>query len=93
MPEKMTKVQMPNIGVVDAVEVGITESTERWTELALEDGTLIRTKPVILTVLRIEGHYDPDGNPLYQIKANQVMMAEAPDHLKKGAPGGGSTAH
>jgi len=84
--EKKAKIQVPNVGFVDAVEVEITESSERWTEVKLADGTTIRTKPVILTVFRVDGHYDQDGNPIYQIKANQVMTASAPDHLKKGAP-------
>ncbi|MBI2828041.1 MAG: hypothetical protein HYX77_02055 [Acidobacteria bacterium] len=85
MAETKTKIQVPNVGLVDAVEVEITESSERWTDVKLADGTTIRTKPVILTVFRVDGHYDQDGNPIYQIKANQVMTATAPDHLKKGA--------
>ena len=93
MAEKKTKVQLPNIGVVDAVEVGIKESAERWTEIQLDDGTLIRIRPVVLTVFRIEGHYDQDGNPLYQVKANQVMTADAQEHLKKDAIASGSKAH
>jgi hypothetical protein len=72
--------------MVDAVEVEIEVSTERWTEVTLKDGSLIRIKPVILSVLRIDGQYDQEGNPVYQVKANQVMTASAPDHLKKNAP-------
>lgn len=91
MAEKKAKIQVPNVGLVDAVEVEITESSERWTEVKLADGTTIRTKPVILTVYRVDGHYDQEGNPIYQIKANQVMTASAPDHLKKGAASSSKT--
>lgn len=97
VPEKKTKIQLPGIdGVVDAVEVPVTEATERWTEIHLSDGTVIRTKPVILSVMRIENHrienhYDPEGNPMYQVKANQIMTADAPDRLRKGAPGSSKT--
>ena len=91
MPEKKTKVQLPSGEVADAVDVAITESTERWTDIHLSDGTVIRTKPIILGVVRIEGQYDQEGNPLYQVKANQIMTAESPEHLRKGAAG--STKH
>ena len=84
MADKKTKVQMPGLGMVDGVELTF-ESTERWTEVKLSDGTTLRTKPVILGVVRVEGHYDADGNPLYALKANAVMTADVPEHLKKGA--------
>jgi hypothetical protein len=71
--------------MVDAVEVDVLESSERWTDITLADGTTLRLKAVILGVLRLEGQYDQEGNPVYQIKANQVMTASCPDHLKRGA--------
>ena len=90
--ERKTKVQIPGIpGMVDATEVAVDEATERWTDLKLADGTEIRIKTVVLAVIRLEGQYDPEGNPMYQIKANQIMTASAPDHLRKGA--GGSKPH
>lgn len=88
----MPKVQLPGSQTaVDATEVNVEEATERWTDIRLADGSQIRIKTVILGVLRLEGQYDGDGNPLYQLKANQVMTVNSPDHLRKGA--GGPTAH
>lgn len=92
MPEKRTKIQLPGLGLVDAIEVDILESNERWTEIKLADGTTIRTKPVILSVLRVENKFDPEGNPIYQLKANQVMTANVPEELKKGS-GSSSQTH
>jgi hypothetical protein len=89
--EKKTKVQMPNGTVIEGTQVDVTESSEKWTEVKLSDGTTIRTKPVILSVIRIDGQYDPEGNPMYQLKANQVMIADSPDHLKKDASGSPKT--
>lgn len=91
MPEKKTKIQVPGLGLVDAVEVEVTESTERWTEVKLSDGTVIRAKPVVVGVLRIEGHFDQEGNPMYQLKASQIMTVNAPDHLRKDASGSPKT--
>ena len=92
MAEGKTKIQMPNGAVVEAVEVEIKESREKWTEIDLSDGTTIRTKPVVLSVVRIENQWDPEGNPVYQLKANQVMTARSPEHLKKDASAS-STKH
>ena len=85
VPEKRIKVELPNVGLVEAVQVPINESTEKWSDVQLGDCTVLRLKPVVISVFRIDGHYDQDGNPVYQIKANQVMAVEAPEHLRKGA--------
>ena len=92
MPNKTLKVPLPGSQtMVDAVEVGVEEATERWTDILLADGSQIRIKTVILGVVRLVGNYDNDGNPMYQLKANQVMTVSSPEHLQKGA--GESKAH
>ena len=87
--ERKTKIPMPPDGrLVEGFEVPVVESTERWTETKLEDGTVLRIKPSILSAVRIPGQWDPDGNPMYALKAaNAMMIAEAPDHLKRGYAG------
>lgn len=47
VPEKKITVQMPNVGTVNAFEVGVAESNERWTDIGLEDGTSLRLKSVV----------------------------------------------
>jgi len=85
MPEKKTKVTLPN-GTFDASEVSVKESTERWTDIELEDGTKLRFKPTIISALRVDGQYDGDGNPVYAVKSsNTMVVASAPSHLRKGA--------
>ncbi len=87
MSEKRVKISFPPPSgpLVDASEVPVTESTERWTDVTLEDGTKLRLKPTVLSVTRLDGQYDPDGNPMYLLKSSQVMVADAPPHLRKGA--------
>lgn len=87
MPEKRTKVQLQTGALADAVEIGVKESTERWTDVTLDDGSTLKIKTVIMGALRVEGQWDPEGNPLYMVKANQVMAVSAPDHLRKGGGG------
>ena len=88
MPEKKIKVEMPTLGAVDAFEVSVAESIEKWTEIRLDDGSVLRLKPVVLRALRVEGRYDSEGNPIYQLKVNQIMaVVSAPDHLRQGGSG------
>jgi hypothetical protein len=70
---------------VDAFEVPILESTERWTELTLEDGAVIRLKPMIVGVIRVEGQWDQEGNPIYAIKGgpNLMSIVSVPERLKR----------
>jgi hypothetical protein len=74
------------VKMIEGNEVPITESTERWTELHLEDGAIIRVKPNVLSAIRVDGQYDQDGNPMYALKGSQTMtIVSVPDHLRKGS--------
>jgi hypothetical protein len=70
---------------VQGFEVPIQESIDRWTELTLEDGAVIRIKPMVLGVIRLHNQWDPEGNPLYAIKGGQnvTTIVRVPDHLRK----------
>jgi hypothetical protein len=59
---------------VEASEVPIEESTERWTEIKLADGAVLRIKLIVGAVYRIEGKTDPDGNPMYAVKSTNHMV-------------------
>jgi hypothetical protein len=91
MAEKPIKVMFPPINgqMVDAVVVPINESVERWTDLTLEDGSNVRLKVNALSAARIENNWDKDGNPIYMITSNQVMIVgSAPEKLRKPQPQG-----
>lgn len=86
VPEKKVKVPIPGKGMVEGTEVPLIESVERWTELKLEDGSVLRVKPVVMSVIRIDGEYDPQGNPVYAIQGGQTMvLGSAPDRLRQSA--------
>ena len=87
MAEKKIQAQVPGVdGLVDAFEVSVDESTERWSEVKLADGSVLRIKPVVISAIRVDGKYDQDGNPIYSVKVNQIMtVASAPERLRKGA--------
>jgi hypothetical protein len=83
--ERKVKISMPDGKISDGFEVPVLESTERWTEIKLEDGSVLRIKPSIIAAIRIPGQYDQEGNPMYVLKAtNSMMVAESADIHKKG---------
>jgi hypothetical protein len=86
MAEQKTKIPFPPPGgpAVDAWDVPITSSTERWSEYELEDGTVIRAKVNAIKFVRLEGQFDPEGNPLYAMFAqNMQIIGSVPDKLKR----------
>jgi len=84
MPNRKRKVQMPPDGrEVTAEEIPIQSSTEHWNEYLLSDGSVVRMKNVVTEALRLEGEYDPAGNPVYIVQSTNVMNVSAPDELRR----------
>jgi len=86
MPEKKIKIPFPTptSPLKEGIEIAVRESTERWSEIQLEDGSVLRLKPSVLSAVRIIGEYDPEDNPMYALKAGQVLViASAPDSLRR----------
>jgi hypothetical protein len=70
---------------VDGLEVRFRSNHEEWNDYTLEDGTSIRMKAVVSEVIRLDGEYDGEGNPVYLVKSTNVLVTKAPDNLKRGA--------
>ena len=83
MAERRTKVLFGD-RTVEGHEVPIDSSAEKWSEFVLEDGTVIRAKVSIISAIRLDGEYDPAGNPAYQINASPVIgIIYSEEKLKK----------
>jgi hypothetical protein len=95
MADRRFKIRLPHIPhELEAVEVPVMESTDRWTEVKLADGSTLRIKVVVVSAARVEGQWDPDGNPLYTVRANQIMtVADSPQALRKPDPAPGGQTH
>jgi hypothetical protein len=85
MADQKVKLNAPGLGLVEGTVVQITESIDRWTEIKLEDGTTLRVKPVVISAARLDGRFDPQGNPMYIVQAQSAMTVIAPDHLRQPA--------
>jgi hypothetical protein len=90
MPERKIRIPYPTpvSPMMDGVEVSVKESTERWTDILLDDGTQLRLKANVLSAVRIVGEYDPEGNPMYALKAGQTLtILSSPENLRRPTPG------
>lgn len=56
---------------------------EHWNEYIVEDGSLLRVKLVATEVIRLDGQYDQEGNPVYILNSTNVMVVAAPDELRR----------
>jgi hypothetical protein len=74
------KIIGPDGDPVEARKIEIVESHENWSIYKLEDGTVIRLKPVTGDVLRLEA-YNEFGEPIYIVRSKNFISADVPDTL------------
>jgi len=75
----------PAGAVSTAQDVDVLEAKEVWSEYRLSDGTVLRIKPVMITISRVEGEHTIEGDPVYNMKSTLVTDVRAPKELKKSA--------
>ena len=84
MVERITKVTLPTGKIADGIEVPIEELNERWSEIKLEDGTIIRIKLSLISAVRVPGQYDQVGNPMYIMNMTPtIAILSVPEELRK----------
>jgi hypothetical protein len=55
-----------------STDVEIVDTKEAWSEYRLADGTVLRVKPVMLAISRVEGAEATNGEPVYNMKSTLV---------------------
>ena len=75
----------------DVTELGFQNVREHWNEYLLDDGTIVKLKPVATSALRVEGVRDQQGNPVYVIESTNVLTVK-PFEKKTGGEGGDRNA-
>lgn len=77
------KIQLPKGGEVEAMDIDFETVKEDWNEYKLEDGTILKFKTIVSSVIRTED-YDPmTGDPIYHIRSTNVMRVRVPNELKR----------
>ena len=77
-------VPLPTGGTAEGIEVQVEESSEKWSEFTLQDGTVSRAKVTLTSAVRVDTVYDPMGYPLYQTNLTPVLsIVSVPANLRK----------
>jgi len=79
----MKQITGPDGNQYQTSDVEVLESTERWSEYKLSDGSTVRVKQVLTQISRVEGEHDATGNPVYMIAAQPVVSVSATDESLK----------
>lgn len=82
MPEEKRKISISGTEV-DATVMPFQAGAENWNEYLLNDGTVLRVKLVATEVLRLDGVYSDDGEPVYLVKSQNVTATSVPNSLRK----------
>ena len=73
-----------NLGGKEVMGEEVEFETERegWNTYILHDGTKLRVKAVVASIIRLD-EYLPTGDPIYLVNASNVVATDVPDQLKK----------
>jgi len=74
----------------NAENVEVKQSSERWNEYLVGDGSVLKMKLVLTNVIRVDGQYDSIGNPIYMVNSTNALSVNAPGELRD-ATGKGKT--
>jgi hypothetical protein len=85
------KILGPGGKELDVVELTFQNAREHWNEYLLDDGTILKLKPVATEVFRVEGQYDGDGNPVYVLRSNNVLVVQPQDNMRRPDKAGGGS--
>ena len=71
---------------VEATPIDVNQSSEKWNDYLLEDGTVLKMKLILKKVMRVDNEYDAEGNPIYVMQSTNVSTITAPKDLKRTPP-------
>lgn len=77
------KVRLADGSEVEGAIVNFQPGGEHWNEYLLEDGTVLKVKLVATEVIRVDDHYDNEGNPVYVLQSTNVLALSVPEKLKR----------
>lgn len=69
---------------VDATSVPFRAGMEHWNEYLLDDQSVVRVKLVVTEIVRLEGKYDEQGNPVYVVYSTNVTHVSPPEDSDTG---------
>jgi hypothetical protein len=68
---------------VSGASLGFDAKAENWQQYQLDDGSVLKIKLVLLDVIKLDGEFNDNGDPVYQFAAQQIVTVVVPDELKR----------
>lgn len=72
---------------VEGTIVLVENQVENPSTYNLEDGTQIRMRTVLMEVIRLDGHFNADGDTIYLLKHQNLLTTNVPEKYRR--PRGG----
>jgi hypothetical protein len=77
------KIHLPNGREIDAMDVDFETIREDWNEYKLEDGTILKFKTIVSSIIRT-AEFDPmTGDPVYHVRSTNILRVKVPEELKR----------
>lgn len=83
MPQRKKKIRTPDGRTLEGTIMPFQAGGEHWNEYFLDDGSVLRLKVVVTEVVRVDGEYDQQGNPVYIANSTNILAVSAPENLMK----------
>ena len=78
----MREMILPNGRKVEATNVDFDVEKEDWNKYMLKDGSILKFKAVISSIIRTED-YDPNtGSPIYIIQSTNISQVKVPENMR-----------
>ena len=75
------KLVLPDGRKVEATDVDYKTEKEDWSEYTLEDGSILKFKTIVSSVIRTED-YSSTGDPIYIIRSTNISRVKVPEEMK-----------
>ncbi|RZN34438.1 MAG: hypothetical protein EFT35_09380 [Methanophagales archaeon ANME-1-THS] len=77
------KIRLQNGREIDAMDVDFETIREDWNEYKLEDGTILKFKTIVSSIIRT-AEFDPmTGDPVYHVRSTNILRVKVPEELKR----------
>lgn len=85
MPPRKKKFKAQDGREVEGTVMPFQTGVEHWNEYFVEDGTVLRIKLVATEIIRLDGQFDANDDPVYILASSNVMTTSAREDLRKGS--------
>lgn len=78
----MRKLILPSGREVEATDIDFKSIKEDWNEYELEDGSVLKFKTIISSIIRTEDYDLITGDPIYRTRSTSIVRVKVPENMK-----------